>query len=312
MQNIIDRLNGFSPADVNLHVLIRNKKTKEYSILTTEPHESIRRDLINLTTNQIEKMIDKDFVEEEYSPVTQYDSNTYETINAELITTLNEILSLMEGSLSFYNSNSLPNHLQLWAYVIVIPNEMVMFQKIQPRKVLKCGQFLGMIERDNGHFVKLEESVFTFNDEMDCILDLNDLIFNNGKMYIFKKTNFESIFGILDHITEQITASLEQIPDDDILVDINEFTQFCLRDRNKLKKLNQIIENDGFRLLTHENVERLNQSHNLGLEFENDNIKLSPRDTQKVLNLMNEDCVDSSLTENRFVAHHKSQVRRTS
>lgn len=306
MQEIYNKLVELSSDDLNLHLLTRDRKTKEYGILTSEIHENIRENLIENVKIQLNQYLERDYVEEEYCPVTRHDSHTVESISLDQIPIFQEISNSIQGDLDFYNSGNLDSDTQIWAFIMVIgdlENEIMMFQRCQPKKLLKPGKVLMIIERDNGHFSKFDETILTVDPKMDCIS-------YNEKMYIFSKFYFEEIFGIIDKFEEDITEKLMDIPQEDSLVDLNELAMLCSADRNKEKKLYKILNDGGFDLLTEENVEQLNRSHNLGITVEDGKIQLTPTVTRNILNLMNQDCVDSTITDEPYITHSKSPVRR--
>ena len=304
MQELRNKLNEFIPEDVNLHLLIRNNKTKEYRVLTTELNENIRTGLINNTKNMFDSILAKDYIIEEYSAINQYDAHAIETKDIDQIPLLQDINEFVNDDLDYYRSSHMENKDQIWAFIVVLGNnEMTMFQRCQPKKLLKPNKALRIKELDNGHFSHFEDTILTIDPQMDCIS-------YNEKMYIFKKTPFEEIFGVMDELKENVTTKLSDISQDGILVDLDEFYGFCSRDKYKIKTLSQILDDGGFGRLTEENISQLNESHDLGLELEEGKVKLTPEITRKVLKIMNKDCVNEAISNEPYISHSKTPVRR--
>jgi hypothetical protein len=318
VQGIYEQLGKVSNKNVNLHILIKNKKTKKYGILTTEPTENIRKDLISSAKKQLQYILNKEYDEEEYCPVTTHSGNVINSIDVDQIPVFNDINNLIEGDLDFYNSNDIDSNTQIWAYIIIIrageeeeteeeteEEDIIMFQRCQPKKLLKPGKVLMILEKDNGHFSKFDDTLLTVDPQMDCIC-------YNEKMYIFRKFYFEEIFGLIDKFGEEIKSKLDDIPQEEVLVNLNDLAKFCSSDKHKEKKLYKILNDGGFDLLTEENIKQLNDSHNLGLKMEEGKIQLTPTATKNVLNLMNKDCVDDTITDEPYVAISKTPIKPSS
>lgn len=305
MQELLNSLNQFDSENVILHLLTRNENTREYGVLTTEPNRAIREDLIHMVMEHLADYLSRDYEEEEYSPITKHDSNVYETIAVNQISTFEEIHDLMHGDLPFYNSRNLDDDIKIWAFIIVIGeidnDEIIVFQRCEPKKQLKPGKFLMLFEREDGYFSKFDETILTVDPRMDCIS-------YNEKMYIFRKYYFEQIFGLISG--DEIEQKIGELSQENILVDLVEFVELCSHDRNKEKKLFKVLEESGFNLLTKENIEKLNNSHNLGIKIGNGRIELTPTIVKNLLNLMNKDCVDDSISDEPFISHSKSPVRK--
>lgn len=302
MEEVFQNLNSYNGENLNLHLLTRSVN-REYGFLTTEleEEEDIKNDLFNLIKDQLNNILEKDeYLEETYCPVTKYGSSTIETIPVNDINSFEDIISGFEGDIDCYNSNDLENT-RIWAYVVVLgDNDLIIFQKCQPSQVLETQKKFKLIEND-GHFSKMNDTILTISPKMDCIV-------HNEKMFILNKFHFEEIFGIIDKFEEELTEKIGMIPQESVLVDLEELLNFCKNDRNKIKKLYKVLDSNGFTFLTRENVEQLNQTHNLGLNIENNVIKLTPNDTRKVLNLMDEDYMNSAISNKPFVSHFKSPI----
>lgn len=306
MQGLSDKLNEFSAADVNLHLLTREKKGIEirYGAVTTEPDITVRDDLLNIAKNQVNHILQDYYELKDYCPVTKYSSPTVEIIDNDQVHYLDEIMEVIEGDLDIYNNNIYEdnNSPQVWAFIITLGDEILMFQRCQPRKFLRSNRFLKLIQRGDGYFSKAEETILALDPKIDCIS-------YDGRMYIFSKFAFEEIFGFLDKFDEEIKSMLTSLSDEDIIVDLDELATFCKTDRNKKKKLYKILNDGGFELLTQDNVLKVNQTHNLDLKIEDGKILLSPKDTKNVLDLMNKDCVSCALTDEPYLAHSKSPIK---
>lgn len=304
MQELKDKLGDFSSEDVNLHLLIRNENTKEYSVLTTELNVTIRNELINNTKSMFDSILGRDYIIEEYSAINKYDAHTIETKNTAQIPILQDINRIMNDDLDYYRSSRIDDDDRIWAFIVVMGNnEMTMFQRCQPKKFLKPDKALRIKELDNGHFSNFEDTILTIDPQMDCIS-------YDERMYIFKKFPFEEIFGVIDELIENVTTKLSDIPQDGLLVDLDEFFDFCSKDKYKIKTLSKVLDDDGFEYLTEGNITQLNESHNLDLEIVEGKIKLTPENTRKILKIMNQDCVNSTLSREPYISHSKSPVRR--
>jgi hypothetical protein len=302
LRDVFQKLNSYNGENLNLHLLTRGSDRK-YGFLTTElEKEEIKDDLFNLIKDQLKGILEKEeYIEEIYCPVTKYSSSTIETIPVNDINSFEDIISGFKGDIDCYNSNDLENT-RIWAYVVVLgDNDLIIFQKCQPSQVLETHKKFKLIEND-GHFSKMNDTILTISPKMDCIV-------YNSKMFILNKFHYEEIFGIIDKFEEELTEKIRMIPQESVLVDLDELLNFCKNDRNKIKKLYKVLDSNGFAFLTKDNVEQLNQTHNLGINIENNMIKLTPNDTRKVLNLMDEDYMNSAISNKPFVSHFKSPIR---
>lgn len=303
MQELKRKLEEFSSENVNLHLIIRDEKTKEYIILTTELNESIREDLLNNTKGMLNYFLSIDYEIENYSPVIRHDSNTIEIKDLNDIPIYQNIITNIDGDLGSYKRTSLGKKDRLWAFIVVIGNkEITMFQRCQPRKLLEPEKMLMIKELDNGRFSDFKDTLLTLDMNMDCIA-------YNDKMYIFKKTPFEEIFGVIDELKENVTSKLSSAPINSDLVNVDQLFELCMRDKRKIKRLSKVLDEDGFDFLTIDNINEANGTYDLGLELKEDGkVKLSPKNAYKLLKLMDRDCVDSAFSEEHFIANSKKPV----
>lgn len=305
MQDLKSKLGEFSSENVNFHLIIRDEKTKEYTILTTELDESIRRDLLDNTNRMLEYYLSIDYEIENYSPVIKHDSHTIEVKELGGIAIYQNIITNIDGDLASYRRTSLEKKDRLWAFIVVIGNkEITMFQRCQPRKLLEPDKILMIKELDNGHFSDFKDTLLTLDMNMDCIA-------YDDKMYIFKKTPFEEIFGVVDELEENVVSKLSTTPVNSDLVNIDELFELCIRDKRKIKRLSKVLDENGFDFLTIDNINEANETYKLGLEIEEDGkVKLSPRNAYKLLRLMDRDCVDSAFSDEHFMSNSKKPVNR--
>jgi hypothetical protein len=77
-------------------------------------------------------------------------------------------------------------------------------------------------------------------------------------------------------------------------------------DNNKLKRLYNVLNNGGLELLNSENVTTINDTHNIGLEFNDDGkIDINGKNAWKIIHILNDDYLKSVVTDNNFLSLNK-------
>ena len=83
---------------------------------------------------------------------------------------------------------------KLWAFAIKFGSELIYFRKYTENKILDKKPLLALFVSD-GAFNKLDKSVITIDQKVDCI-------YYKEKIYILNKNQFEQIFSFLEKLMD--------------------------------------------------------------------------------------------------------------
>lgn len=302
LKNVLEMIENASTDRVNLFIVTRTppKQGKEYSVFQTIIKPEVREIFLNNATIQLDALLDKeDFEYCDLDPIAKYPNCVVETIGFENTPNLEDLLEMINNpNLNSYSDDT-PNVL---AYAIKFDDiGVTLFQHCPPKKILDASRWIKLREKE-GTFSKFEENILTIDpDIIDCIYSEAE-----EEMYIMNKFPFDQIFGYIDSIKELVSAKLDDIPDDDIIIDVNELFGICQRDNNKLKRLYNVLNNGGLELLNSENVTTINDTHNIGLEFNDDGkIDINGKNAWKIIHILNDDYLKSVVTDNNFLSLNK-------
>jgi hypothetical protein len=198
-------------------------------------------------------------------------------------------------------------------YALVISHEqhkMVLLREFKASRVLSFGKGLtAVFARASGTFQKLEDSLFRFDDNIDCMAyDSQLLITNPGA--------FMRIFNYYQHITEKAQVALESIASQIPIVNFTEFQQACLADKRMQQKLASIAGQDYFQALDFGKVREVIDRHELEVPVIEDageeklQFSADIRHRWTILKLLDDDYLESPMTDLSYEANSKVRITR--
>ena len=300
LKEIKRKLDDASPDYTGLFFITRKKRREEieYSVLRTEITADIGEALITIAKQQLSKLletVDLEYIE--YNPAINLDKNHVETIKREEVHYLDEILQDMNSAdLNIFDMKQSKN---LWAYAIKIGNSgITLFRKYTEKRILDIKGWIPLFVQ-NGVFNKLTDSILTIDKDIDCI-------YYDGKMFILDKTHFEKIFSFMDKFILEIDANICHLEEKSLVDDITALQKLCKSDPRKIKKLNKVLKSDILNFLNTKRISEINRQYNLDLDFTEDGkIIVSHKNIWTVLRVLDDEYLESSMTDNKYEVHSK-------
>lgn len=182
------------------------------------------------------------------------------------------------------------------------------FRTTSPAKMLLGrSRFLGAIWDKNAYKL-VQEPLLLFDTEVDCMSRC-------GMMYVFRKTDFQNAFQFFETIqrtaTETLTIIKARIP----IHNIEDFTQTCMSDLNKLRKLNTIAKKPYFDRITMDDIKKvLEQNKTLEIEIavvegkEHLVYNAKAKDKWVILKLLGDNYLKSVMTNNNYEVTGKREL----
>lgn len=300
LKEIKRKLDDASPDYTGLFFITRKKRREEieYSILRTKITADIGEALITIVKQQLSKLletVDLEYIE--YNPAINLDKNHVETIKREEVHYLDEILQDMNSAdLNIFDMKQSKN---LWAYAIKIGNSgITLFRKYTEKRILDIKGWIPLFVQ-NGVFNKLTDSILTIDKDIDCI-------YYDGKVFILDKTHFEKIFSFMDKFILEIDANICHLEEKSLVDDITALQKLCKSDPRKIKKLNKVLKSDILNSLNTKRISEINRQYNLDLDFTEDGkIIVSHKNIWTVLRVLDDEYLESSMTDNKYEVHSK-------
>lgn len=300
LKEIKRKLDDASPDYTGLFFITRKKRRAEieYSVLRTKITADIGEALITIVKQQLSKLletVDLEYIE--YNPAINLDKNHVETIKREEVHYLDEILQDMNSAdLNIFDMKQSKN---LWAYAIKIGNSgITLFRKYTEKRILDIKGWIPLFVQ-NGVFNKLTDSILTIDKDIDCI-------YYDGKMFILDKIQFEKIFSFMDKFILEIDANICHLEEKSLVDDITALQELCKSDPRKIKKLNKVLKSDILNSLNTKRISEINRQYNLDLNFTEDGkIIVSPKNIWTVLRVLDDEYLESPMTDNKYEVHSK-------
>lgn len=179
---------------------------------------------------------------------------------------------------------------------------LVIFRRYTSSKVLGTSLF-GAFWDGNNVYDRVEQSVFLFDREVDCIQF-------GPWLFIFGQYNFHQAFKFEEAMREAAKQTLERIRKKVPISNYDELLRDCQKPLSKLLKLRHISQQDYLDEITMEDIERVIADRSLPISTEEINgvkhVRYDPTDKWELLSLLDNDHVKSILIERNYRAHQKS------
>lgn len=193
-------------------------------------------------------------------------------------------------------------------YVIIVQppegSRALFFRKYDRKKELSRSKSFGAFFAD-GHYDKIQETAFIFDNEIDCIAR-GDFIFSRRKHY------FQQIFGFFAKLREKACECLNAIRDRVPIVGFDEFSASCQSHLYKLAKLNNIATKPYLQTVTMKDLKKTIRKFNLDVRVVRENgvekLQYDAEDRWVILKLLDDDYLGSVMTKLQYEVNSKRQV----
>lgn len=130
------------------------------------------------------------------------------------------------------------------------------------------------------------------------------------KVYITDRgmTDLLGSTSLINHLRESAASFFSEIETLDIFANADDFRQACEGNLRVLKRLETIASRAAYRNLDAAKITQFNNEYSLNLAFDNQQIVYSYQSLWPILRLLNDDCLQSQLTTNKYVSHSKETI----
>jgi hypothetical protein len=308
-RGMISLLEGNNLA-VSILFATRDKASGSYEVYKGNLSEEIAQTLkdlcLKISRKSYGKSENKDF--RPYNP-SKVSSECTEFMEGEEISSLKTVLDLTEGKSVDLKKIDEQFLSHLWFYVIKFDNgqdKIMFFKKYSRGMVLSKGLSLAMLF-EIGNFDKLKKDIFVIYDKVDCI-------YFRQKIIIRSKGNFEKIFGYFERIIENAETAT-RIIENKLPFKIDDFGKFkadWMKNEIKIRKLNNIFVSGSLERINSANIEALIKEgiiKSVSIKRDsNNNITLVSEDSWEILNILDDDYVQSRLTGIDYLSSYKNKL----
>lgn len=314
MHELLKKINKSEINNVNLYLFSKPRDKKKFSVFSTIIKEdNVKIDMKKIIENQIRNHVENEDNIYEYNPI--FDNKSIiQKINCNELEFLPKFINKIGLECKVYDEKKLDKGHKLWLFVIVIDDgseQIIAFQKIRTKTLLKNEKY--RILFDNG-IKRFEEPLLQLEQKMDCICILKkNADITHQIMYIFDKYWFELIFGFEEKFRREIQDKLKNFENeqtyDTNLIDIDQLYKKVENNSNHLKKLYVILKNDNFKYLNEENIKKVENKSKIKFNRPTGKIELNTNeDVKKILNFLNEDFLESIISEKPYVVSNKIDI----
>lgn len=192
-------------------------------------------------------------------------------------------------------------------YVLTITNDdknIYFFKRYSQTKEL--GHKNGFIISWMGsQYNKINDSAFSFDDTIDCII-------NDGILFSFNKKNTEIIFKYYEEITKNAFSTIDKISKHIPIHNLETFKRDCSTHLNKLEKLRNISQKGYLPKLDIEKIREIIKKFKLNVKIVNvEGVEMLEHDTKDkwaLLNLLDDSYLSSLLTGNDYEVNSKIPI----
>jgi hypothetical protein len=161
-----------------------------------------------------------------------------------------------------------------------------------------------MVLRD-GSFTKVEEQIFLFDDNIDCFVF-------EGFLFVLRKNDYRRIFDQLDAVRQRARLAAAALHEKVPIANFDEFEKACTTQAALADKLIAVQERDYFNRLSYMMLKPVIDEFELKIPVETNNgapqlvFQTGPEHRWRILRLVDDDFLKSSMTENRYEVNSKT------
>lgn len=247
-----------------------------------------------------------DLVIRQYDPATKPDSHEVEHLDLATHTAIREqILELinLQTLSTFAQDPDFISTLRFYVIVLRPPSDapIFCFRIYSPKKELSRSALFAIVFR-NGHYDRMEEPLFLFDQYLDCLVQGNDL-------FIFNKDKFQKIFRFYEMLVKTAKETLAIIRKRIPIDDFDAFEKACEGHLQKIAKLKNIASKPYLAQLTMADLKKVINKYDLPVKTvgkgKKEKIHFDASDKWAILRLLDDDYLESVMTGNSYEANSK-------
>jgi hypothetical protein len=306
-QDIIDHINNSEIVNIYFTEKKSQGKKTNFEIYKTEISNNIATAIKGFYIDSIKNLTS--YMNHKYDLELSPEQKTLWHLEKDNIPHLSEILASLDNSIALTPASEVyqdGSYNRIWSYIVVMEtlsgNKLVFFTKYSKSKVIDRSNILGMLF-NNGRFDLINNDLFTLTKDFHCFYWRDYLYFKN-------KHWFEQIFDYDTELMKQAVVFAEDIGNN-FISNCNDFRDDCLRDKNKLKKMSNVLNKNYYDQINFEDIYNIKEKYNLDIELDRENEKIVYNgDKQKlwlILKVFDDDYLLSETTKNRYEVHSKKE-----
>ena len=314
MQEILKKIHNVGISNINIYLFSKSRDKNDFEVFSTITDDNIiNEDIKSILETQIRNYIsDMNHEILDYNPVFE-DKNIVQRIQCKYLGLLPKFIDKIRLDNVVYSNKKLKKGHKLWLVVVVFDNDdekIIAFQKLRTKTLLENKKKWYFIEKK---LKKFDSPLLQLENTMDCMVYFKGDDIENQFLYIFNKYYFEMIFGFEQKFKNEITQMLNDLEKseefDNTLLDIHKLYGKIENNSRNLKKLYVILKNKNFKYLTKENIEKIEYKSNIKFNRSSGELELNSNDdVKKILNFLNEDFLESIVSEKAFVSSNKRDI----
>ncbi|TDO94100.1 uncharacterized protein DUF4868 [Halanaerobium saccharolyticum] len=306
-RDIIEHINNSE----TVNIYFTEKKSKgentNFEVYKTEISNDIATAIKGFYIDSIKNLTN--FINHEYDLELSPEQKTLWHLEKDNIPHLSEILASLDNSIALTLASEIyqdGSYNRIWSYIVVMEtlsgNKLVFFTKYSKSKVIDRSTMFGM-SFNGGRFDMIHNDLFTLAKDFHCFYWRDYLYFKNRHW-------FELIFDYDTELINQAVVFAEDIGNN-FISNCNDFRDDCLRDKNKLKKMSNVLNKNYYDQINFEDIFNIKEKYNLDIELDQENEKIVyDGDKQKlwlILKVFDDDYLLSETTKNRYEVHSKKE-----
>lgn len=306
-QDIIEHINDSETVNIYFTEKKNDGENTNFEIYRTEISNDIAKAIKGFYIDSIKNLTN--YLNHEYDLELSPEQKTLWHLEKDNIPHLSEILASLDNSIALTPASDVyqdGSYNRIWSYIVVMEtlsgNKLVFFTKYSKSKVIDRSTMFGM-SFNGGRFDLIHNDLFTLAKDFHCFYWRDYLYFKN-------KHWFELIFDYDTELRSQAVVFAEDIGDN-FISNCNDFRDDCLRDKNKLKKMSNVLNKNYYDQINFEDIFNIKEKYNLDIELDQENEKIVyDGDKQKlwlILKVFDDDYLLSETTKNRYEVHSKKE-----
>lgn len=170
------------------------------------------------------------------------------------------------------------------------------FRAYSPKKELgRSSKFAALMAK--GQFDKVREPMFLFDQHLDALA-------YSDRIFVFNQDQFQKIFRFFEQVMKTAEQTLRTIEKVIHIVNFTEFEEACKGHLQKLTKLRNISQQPYLKKITIADLKKVIKRYDLGIKTQKVNgqemLVFDPKDRWAILKLLDDDYLESLLTERQY------------
>lgn len=310
--NLISYLDSSGVESIQLYFVIRRKNARSseisYSILKAIISQHIGEELKEIGKTQLEDLRERCVQYINYGALLTSDQDFIEIITvAEVPHLLQLINDSGESDLELINYEQFE---KVWGYMLKIEKHnkcLILLKKSNASRLLKKDT-KAYFFRD-GQFDSLESHIITLERDFDAALLIETELDGEQEVLILNRTLFEAFFSFNEIYEKEVMDRIEIIEGKSLFDNTSSLIEICKKDARKIRKLAKAVKSQYFESINLANIGTSTTNYHLEIVFAGDGkIRVVDSNIWAILRLLDDDCVSSEVTGNKYLAHSKMIV----